>query len=38
MNKLLQEVVKDGTGTAALPNKTVAGKTGTSQDWETYPL
>lgn len=34
MNKLLQEVVKDGTGTAAaLPNKTVAGKTGTSQDW-----
>lgn len=34
MNKLLQEVIKSGTGTAAqLNNKTVAGKTGTSQDW-----
>ena len=34
MNHLLQEVVKSGTGTAAqLSNKTVAGKTGTSQDW-----
>ncbi len=34
MNKLLQEVIKSGTGTAAqLKNKTVAGKTGTSQDW-----
>lgn len=34
MNKLLQEVIKSGTGTAAqLSNKTVAGKTGTSEDW-----
>lgn len=34
MNHLLQEVVKNGTGTAAqLSNKTVAGKTGTSEDW-----
>lgn len=34
MNHLLQEVIKSGTGTAAqLSNKTVAGKTGTSQDW-----
>ncbi|MCM1226727.1 MAG: transglycosylase domain-containing protein [Clostridium sp.] len=34
MNKLLQEVIKNGTGTAAqLDNKTVAGKTGTSEDW-----
>jgi len=35
MNKLLQEVIKsDGTGVAAaLSNKTVAGKTGTSQEW-----
>lgn len=34
MNKLLQEVIKNGTGTAAqLSNKTVAGKTGTSEDW-----
>lgn len=34
MNKLLQEVINSGTGTAAqLENKTVAGKTGTSEDW-----
>ncbi len=34
MNHLLQEVVKNGTGTAAqLSNKVVAGKTGTSEDW-----
>ena len=34
MNHLLQEVIKNGTGTAAqLSNKTVAGKTGTSEDW-----
>ena len=34
MNHLLREVVKAGTGTAAqLSNKTVAGKTGTSEDW-----
>lgn len=34
MNHLLQEVIKSGTGTAAqLSNKTVAGKTGTSEDW-----
>lgn len=34
MNKLLQEVIKSGTGTSAqLENKTVAGKTGTSEDW-----
>lgn len=34
MNKLLQEVIKSGTGTAAqLSNKVVAGKTGTSEDW-----
>ena len=34
MNKLLQNVVKNGTGTAAqLQNKTVAGKTGTTQNW-----
>ncbi len=34
MNKLLQNVVSNGTGTAAqLQNKHVAGKTGTSEDW-----
>ncbi len=34
MNQLLREVIKSGTGTAAqLSNKTVAGKTGTSEDW-----
>ena len=34
MNQLLREVVKNGTGTAAqLSNKIVAGKTGTSEDW-----
>lgn len=34
MNKLLQDVVNNGTGTAAkLENKHVAGKTGTTQDW-----
>lgn len=34
MNQLLREVVRNGTGTAAqLSNKTVAGKTGTSEDW-----
>lgn len=34
MNKLLQNVVKNGTGTAAqLSNKNVAGKTGTTQNW-----
>ena len=34
MNHLLREVIKSGTGTAAqLSNKTVAGKTGTSEDW-----
>lgn len=34
MNKMLQDVVKNGTGTAAqLQNKTVAGKTGTTQNW-----
>lgn len=34
MNHLLREVIKNGTGTAAqLTNKTVAGKTGTSEDW-----
>lgn len=34
MNHLLREVVKSGTGTAVqLSNKTVAGKTGTSEDW-----
>lgn len=34
MNHLLQEVILRGTGTAAqLSNKTVAGKTGTSEDW-----
>ncbi len=34
MNQLLREVIKNGTGTAAqLSNKTVAGKTGTSEDW-----
>ncbi|MDE5648642.1 MAG: hypothetical protein K2I33_01885, partial [Oscillospiraceae bacterium] len=34
MNHLLQEVIKSGTGTAAqLSNKTVAGKTGTTDDW-----
>ncbi len=34
MNQLLREVIRSGTGTAAqLSNKTVAGKTGTSEDW-----
>lgn len=34
MNKLLQNVVNNGTGTAAqLSNKHVAGKTGTTEDW-----
>ena len=34
MNHLLREVIKSGTGTAAqLSNKIVAGKTGTSEDW-----
>ncbi len=34
MNKLLQQVILSGTGTAAqLSNKTVAGKTGTTSDW-----
>jgi penicillin-binding protein 1A len=34
MNKLLQDVVANGTGTKAqLENKHVAGKTGTTQDW-----
>ena len=34
MNKLLQNVVNNGTGTAAkLENKHVAGKTGTTEDW-----
>lgn len=34
MNKLLQDVVNNGTGTKAkLENKHVAGKTGTTQDW-----
>lgn len=34
MNKMLQNVVNNGTATAAqLQNKHVAGKTGTSQDW-----
>ncbi|MGN0614148.1 MAG: transglycosylase domain-containing protein [Porcipelethomonas sp.] len=34
MNHLLREVITSGTGTAAqLSNKTVAGKTGTSEDW-----
>lgn len=34
MNKLLQDVVQNGTGTKAqLENKHVAGKTGTTQDW-----
>lgn len=34
MNRLLQNVVKNGTGKAAqLKNTTVAGKTGTTQDW-----
>ena len=34
MNKLLQQVIISGTGTAArLSNKTVAGKTGTTSDW-----
>lgn len=34
MNKLLQDVVNNGTGQKAkLENKHVAGKTGTTQDW-----
>ncbi|MBQ8687888.1 MAG: transglycosylase domain-containing protein [Ruminococcus sp.] len=34
MNKMLQNVVSDGTGSAAqLGNKHVAGKTGTAEDW-----
>ncbi len=34
MNKLLQNVVKNGTGTSAqLWNTTVAGKTGTTENW-----
>ncbi len=34
MNKLLQDVVNNGTGTKAkLEHKHVAGKTGTTQDW-----
>ena len=34
MNKLLQQVILSGTGTAAqLSNKTVAGKTGTTSNW-----
>lgn len=34
MNKLLQNVITDGTGTAAqLYNTTVAGKTGTTENW-----
>ncbi len=34
MNRMLQNVVDNGTATAAqLGNKNVAGKTGTSQDW-----
>ena len=34
MNKLLQDVINNGTGTKAkLENKHVAGKTGTTQDW-----
>ena len=34
MNKLLQDVVQNGTGTAAqLENKHVGGKTGTTQNW-----
>jgi len=34
MNRLLKNVVENGTGTAArLSNKVVCGKTGTTQDW-----
>ncbi|MDO5560297.1 MAG: transglycosylase domain-containing protein [Oscillospiraceae bacterium] len=34
MNKLLQKVINEGTGTAAqLSNTTVAGKTGTTENW-----
>lgn len=34
MNKLLQRVITDGTGTAAqLSNTTLAGKTGTTENW-----
>lgn len=34
MNKMLQKVITDGTGTAAqLWNTIVAGKTGTTEDW-----
>ena len=34
MNKLLQKVITNGTGTAAqLSNTTLAGKTGTTEDW-----
>ncbi|MGN0592531.1 MAG: transglycosylase domain-containing protein [Ruminococcus sp.] len=35
MNQLLQNVVQNGTGSAAqLENKHVAGKTGTAEDWK----